>query len=69
MRNALSALHKENTSLKKELNLYKKQFSEKVEDIENLNDQINRLQNKVNFGIKNIIQDKVRQSLFGGLSP
>eukprot|EP00347_Sterkiella_histriomuscorum_P018638 403344755 len=63
MRQVLAALNKQNESIKKELNLYKKQFNEKVEDIEYLNSQIKRLQSKVNFGVKSMFENKFKEIL------
>ncbi|CDW88953.1 UNKNOWN [Stylonychia lemnae] len=62
MRSVLTALNKQNESIKKELNLYKKQFNEKVEDIEQLNSQIKRLQSKVNFGVKSMFENKLKEA-------
>lgn len=68
MRQVLQALNKQNQSLKKELELYKKQFNEKVEDIDSLNDQVKRLQNKVNFGIKSMFMNKLKKlQTLGGI--
>ena len=63
MRQVLFALNKQNQSIKKELSLYKKQFNEKVEDIDQLTNQIKKLQNKVGTGVKNMFENKLKESL------
>mmetsp|Transcript_7987 Transcript_7987/g.7486 ORF Transcript_7987/g.7486 Transcript_7987/m.7486 type:complete len:80 (+) Transcript_7987:510-749(+) len=62
MRSVLHALNKQNQTLKKELDLYKKSYNDKVENIEGLNSQIKRLTNKVNFGIKSMFENKMKEA-------
>lgn len=35
-----------------------------MDEIENLNENVKRLQNKLNFGIKNMVDEKIKASLF-----